>query len=312
LPAILHGSESIQVAALWKYLVESPHETLLSLQTPTSVSALGESDTPVPTERPLLVHGFLPGDAGLRGIALGFPDGIHFAFDAEQCCLSRAWTGPFVHHEGWSGSGKGKVGANALTILGEIVWRDDGSRPVHLDGCGSTLRTRFLEARVTKHDAGFAWELQASDTANQTIFQRPVQIEERLSPARELGPVAFYRRSTISGAPSGATVSVRAMTLPASSASSTTSDVPSIDDWFRVPAGDHEWLIRRVGPRAGETWSLPVSNPPSTGAGRALLLTLTADGHPIELKFAYVRVQKGRQLPPSVLDDRNHQHAANQ
>src|SRR5262249_40004110 len=122
LPQVLDGREETQVKALRGYLFGAANRLPPLLpRIGSSGLAVKESDTPVPTDRPLLRHGFLPGQAGSRGVALGFPSGLHFAWDTEACRLTRVWRGQFIHQAGWQGSGKGGVEANAMSILGDVI-----------------------------------------------------------------------------------------------------------------------------------------------------------------------------------------------
>lgn len=53
----------------------------------------------VPTERPILLRTFLEG-AGNHAIAVGFPEGVHVAYDAEACKPAYFWRGSFLDAEG--------------------------------------------------------------------------------------------------------------------------------------------------------------------------------------------------------------------
>ena len=44
--------------------------------------------------------------AGYRGIAVGFPGGINYAFNAQNGALTALWRGDFVN-VGWRGQGSG-------------------------------------------------------------------------------------------------------------------------------------------------------------------------------------------------------------
>ena len=52
-----------------------------------------------PTDRPIVVRTFMP-VTGMHAIAVGFPQHVHFAFDAEQIALRQAWRGRFLDAEG--------------------------------------------------------------------------------------------------------------------------------------------------------------------------------------------------------------------
>jgi hypothetical protein len=63
----------------------------------------------VPVDRAIVYRNFIAG-AGARAIAVGFPEGIHMAFDAEQMRLALLWQGRFLDvtmH--WTNRGAGFV-----------------------------------------------------------------------------------------------------------------------------------------------------------------------------------------------------------
>ena len=53
----------------------------------------------VPTDRPVVLRTFMP-VTGTHAIAVGFPQHVHFAFDAERIALTEAWRGRFLDAEG--------------------------------------------------------------------------------------------------------------------------------------------------------------------------------------------------------------------
>ncbi|QTN33965.1 c-type cytochrome [Akkermansiaceae bacterium] len=95
---ILGGDTEAQIAALWHNFslgrsardpsglrVEEPEITVGD----TAVTYRGRSQV-----------------AGYRGIAVGFPGGLNYAFNAQTGALSAIWTGKFVR-VGWNGQGSG-------------------------------------------------------------------------------------------------------------------------------------------------------------------------------------------------------------
>lgn len=72
-------------------------------------------------DRPKVFRTFLD-SAGSRGIAVGFPLGIHYAFDARNASLVEVWQGDFLDASGsWAGRGGNSRGAP-----GEILWKSPG------------------------------------------------------------------------------------------------------------------------------------------------------------------------------------------
>ena len=72
-------------------------------------------------ERPVVLRTFLE-HSGSRGIAVGFPNGVHFGFDATRCRLSEVWGGDFLDAAGaWAGRGGAAAGGQGggLWLAGE-------------------------------------------------------------------------------------------------------------------------------------------------------------------------------------------------
>jgi len=92
---LLGGDASRQIAAMWGYLGDLKRQPL-----PDKIEqARGEDFELKPTDRPILLRTFMR-DAGPHAIAVGFPQGVHFAWDAERLRLANAWTGRFLDAQG--------------------------------------------------------------------------------------------------------------------------------------------------------------------------------------------------------------------
>jgi hypothetical protein len=107
----VYGGDPVrQSEAIWAYLS-------LGDRMPVPPGAVaGESAVRV-EDRPVVLRAFL-GDAGSRAIAVGFPAGLHFAFDAQSCRLVSGWRGDFVDARGsWSGRA-----GETLAGRGGTVW----------------------------------------------------------------------------------------------------------------------------------------------------------------------------------------------
>ncbi len=107
----LNADPDLQVAAIWAYLEDGPRA-----RTPTGLI------TPpmelVPVDRAIVYRNFIAG-AGARAIAVGFPEGIHMAFDAEQMRLALLWQGRFLDvTPHWTNRSAGFV-----SPAGERVWK---------------------------------------------------------------------------------------------------------------------------------------------------------------------------------------------
>ena len=80
------------IAHIWNYLKEIDQSPL------PSGMADQQSFKLVPEDRPIVFRTFMH-FAGMEAIAVGFPEGIHAAFDVTNCRWSIIWKGPFLDAE---------------------------------------------------------------------------------------------------------------------------------------------------------------------------------------------------------------------
>ena len=94
-PAILDGNVDQQIAAIWSYLKVANKSEL-----PEKVlQARSRSFELTPNDRPILLRTFME-KSGMHAIAVGFPEQLHIAFDAERVDLAEAWKGKFLDAHG--------------------------------------------------------------------------------------------------------------------------------------------------------------------------------------------------------------------
>lgn len=111
LTSIAGGDAHAQVDAMWAYFSLGE----LFMPAPEGVIVPGGMEVVV-TDEPAVLRTFLK-DVGARGIAVGFPAGLHFAFDANTSRLRYAWTGSFLDASGaWAGRGGTVVGGQGPTV----------------------------------------------------------------------------------------------------------------------------------------------------------------------------------------------------
>ncbi|QDV14903.1 Cytochrome c [Rosistilla oblonga] len=92
---ILDGDTERQIAAIWAYLGNVPKHGL-----PEKIKEARAQDFElVPGERPIVLRTFMQ-QAGQHAIAVGFPDALHYAFDAEKIRPALAWRGRFLDAQG--------------------------------------------------------------------------------------------------------------------------------------------------------------------------------------------------------------------
>lgn len=95
---ILEGQTERQIASIWYYL---------SLGTSAAdPSGVRGRSTRLEVGNEVLLHRGRSRVAGFRGIAVGFPEHMSYAFNAETGTLSALWQGEFIHVN-WSGQGSG-------------------------------------------------------------------------------------------------------------------------------------------------------------------------------------------------------------
>lgn len=92
---LLNGDTNRQIAAMWTYLKGLSRNRL-----PSKIErARSQSYELKPVDRPVLLRTFME-QAGTHAIVVGFPEQVHFAFDAEQMRLAQLWRGRFVDAQG--------------------------------------------------------------------------------------------------------------------------------------------------------------------------------------------------------------------
>ncbi len=92
---VLDGDTELQLAAIWTYLKGLDRHPL-----PKKIDEARSQDYELrPEDRPIVLRTFME-SAGTHAIAVGFPAGVHIAFDAEQTRIAAAWRGRFLDSQG--------------------------------------------------------------------------------------------------------------------------------------------------------------------------------------------------------------------
>lgn len=111
-PDVLGGNSAMQIEAIWDYLSDGP-----SAKVPSGLQR--EAIELIATERPIIYRNFLSG-LSPRGIAVGFPEKAHFAWDAEHMTPRLIWHGAFIDASmHWVGRGPGNqtpLGDHVMTL----------------------------------------------------------------------------------------------------------------------------------------------------------------------------------------------------
>jgi mono/diheme cytochrome c family protein len=119
---ILDGNASAQIHAIWNYLSYG--------QGAPTPSGIGNPGTNLEVADRARVYRGRSRVAGYRGISVGFPEGIHYAFNAETGALSALWKGEFVS-VGWGGQGAGNFNPRSRSVQ---LSQDFAFQPVNQRG----------------------------------------------------------------------------------------------------------------------------------------------------------------------------------
>jgi len=116
-PQLVDGTAAGQIEALWRYLAaEKPLPPLGAGANPIEL---------VPSGRPIIYRNFIEG-AGPRAIAVGYPEKVSVAFDADGLRLALAWRGAFLDAgRHWTGRGQG-----FQPPLGDRAFAPDAATPL--------------------------------------------------------------------------------------------------------------------------------------------------------------------------------------
>lgn len=118
LKSIADGNPGYQIDAMWQYLRDGEKAKIPAGLRPGAIEL-------VPTLRPILYRNFLT-DLTPRGIAVGYPEGVHLAWDANRMALRKIWQNQFLDASlHWQGRGPGNLGP-----LGDLVVQVESSAPV--------------------------------------------------------------------------------------------------------------------------------------------------------------------------------------
>jgi mono/diheme cytochrome c family protein len=163
----LDGDAGGQIAAIWGYLSQGDHLAL-----PDGLHDPGDFQVEV-LDEPIVMRTFMK-EAGSRAIACGFPEHIHFAFDAARCRLVKVWTGRFLNAAGiWAARGGSETEPDQPP-----VWTDTGTDAVRLAASSGEAATaaRFRGYRLdSDRRPTFHYEL-AVEGGVVHVSERPVPV----------------------------------------------------------------------------------------------------------------------------------------
>jgi mono/diheme cytochrome c family protein len=217
------GDSDQQVGAIWEYLQDGERARIPSGMVTPSMEL-------VPIDDAIIYRNFIEG-AGPRGIGVGYPEGVHQAFDANEMRIALLWEGRFIDaSRHWSGRGQGfqpPAGDKVLALPSGPPF----ARLSEPDGAWPTEPPResgyrFLGYRLTP-DQRPTFRYRYDD----------VEVEEFLETRRLSPGSAVPRRHVLRADPAPTDLWMRV-------ASGRQIDEMG-DGWFRV---DDQWNVRLASP----------------------------------------------------------------
>jgi len=91
-PALFKGDPEMQIEAMWTYLKEADVSRLPEGMEPTGEFTLEPVDAPI-------VHRTFMTGVGTHALAIGFPEGVHAAYNTKEARLAVLWKGAFLSAE---------------------------------------------------------------------------------------------------------------------------------------------------------------------------------------------------------------------
>lgn len=165
-----HGDSRQQTDAMWAYFSLGE-----AMPTPPGIGRRQSMMLQV-GERPRVFRTFLD-SAGARGIAVGFPVGIHFAYDARRARLSEIWQGEFLDASGaWAGRG-----GNSRDAAGDVIWESEGQPTLIVGKRLSLFSSEQGVADVVKFQG---YRLDEDGVPEFRYTQDGVEVRERNRPNR--------------------------------------------------------------------------------------------------------------------------------
>jgi mono/diheme cytochrome c family protein len=184
---VLNGDAHQQVDALWAYLSLGEFMPLPEGLTEPASMALSVKNEPV------ILRSFIKG-AGVRAIAVGYPERIHLAFDAAQCRLAEVWQGEFLNAAGaWANRGGTETNPAAVSWSApkDALFVSAAPR----GGGTSELTLRFRGYQLDdKRRPTFMYDA----TGNGDLV---IHVHEQPRPSREGGKPRLMEQFTLEGPP---------------------------------------------------------------------------------------------------------------
>lgn len=256
---ILEGDVNGQIHAIWHYLSLGQ-----SARLPDGIQAIPSHLLVTNETRTYRGRSRV---AGYRGIAVGFPEHLNYAFNAKNGTLSALWRGDFVRVN-WSGQGAGDFNpasrpiqlaqdVSFITDLGDREWP---LRPVMTD------ENPVDPDPLYPRNHGYAFEGYFFDEAFIPTFMYrcgDVAIEDRTAPEMVDDRVQLARTLAFT-APGATTLTFRVLTGSIESTGPSLYEIPRLR--IRVPATGGRAALRPTAPDGGQEllFTIPLQEGRST------------------------------------------------
>lgn len=186
---ILDGDPGKQINAIWAYF------NLGAFAPPPSGVQTGKGLSLSVGDRPRIFRTFMK-DAGSRGIAVGFPVGTHFGFDAGASRLVDSWKGEFIDASGaWANRG-----GMPATGQGQVFWKAPDGPPLAFGPAAPSPWPSKPSDQATPSFKGY--KLDAGGVPTFMYRVASIEVEETFTPAQG----AIKRSFRISGVPPGSLI----------------------------------------------------------------------------------------------------------
>lgn len=158
LNSVLDGNADAQIKAMWLYLSEGS-----KAKAPSGLE--GEAIVLTAEKTPIIYRNFIEG-LSPRGIAVGYPEHVNLAWDADRFNLVLLWKNDFIDaSKHWVGRGPGFQGP-----LGDFVIKLDAALPLaKLSDVNAKWPT--LDRNQSAHELGYRFRGYALNESGQPTFK---------------------------------------------------------------------------------------------------------------------------------------------